>query len=224
MHALALPMVFVLSLAPTGTSARFQFDAEGSFTHVSAIDGPVAHGRTVGGGVQLGLTLFGRRVVDDDSPVTLQPFLQRVSSFRLVGGGGGSQYAEPNGAVSDSSYGGSVTASARIHVHRNFVLDASFGVGRRLSITGELHGGLARFASDRSFEEWVGGEVGVLFWTRRLVGLGLHYAPAWQHSLNRAIGIDGVPLNPVTQFVTHFLSFTVSSRLWPRRDMHGLHG
>jgi len=311
MHALAIPMAFVLSLAPTGASSRFQLDFQGVLWHVSPIPLSVgaSSGRTVGGGAQLGLTVFGIRIIDDESPVTLQPFVQRVSSYSLFGGGQASGYLN-DGSYVTSDYGGSVDAAANIYLHRNLVLKAGFGVaqssaggttrslslptklgfgvrfydteiaviyriapvgqpdyygvmswyvpfwgqvevnafvlvgrrvsleaslttqpqgasaggrvtgylGRRFSLSAELHGGLSRYSNDRNFVQWVGGEVGALFWTRQQVGLGLRYAPEWLSAVSGSQVINVPPESTNLPYqsislVTHTLWFTVSSRL-----------
>jgi hypothetical protein len=304
MSLFALPLAFVLSLAPTGSTSRFELDLDGNFL-VRAWTGPSAGrqvGPTLGGGAGPGLSIFGKRVVDDEGPVSLQPFLQRVSIYRLAVGGHGSASLATNGDVDSSDYGGGVTASAKIYLHRNFFLDAGFGAlqstrtysgvvsatrssmslptsigfgvrfydaevavtyridpaqtfapdgtkrfevpfwgevdlsgfvvirrrvslsvgvtteeggasarfglggyfGRRLSIGGSLYGGRGELHDYGSSypHQWVGGNVGMFFWTQRLVGFGISYSPTW-YSYN--------PSDPSS--LNHLLSFTVSSRL-----------
>jgi hypothetical protein len=47
----------------------------------------------IGGGLSLRGEFFVRPLVDDDSPLLLQPFLQRASTFSLQAGGSGSRTA-----------------------------------------------------------------------------------------------------------------------------------
>jgi hypothetical protein len=94
-----LLLALTLALAPTESGSRLQLDATGTFaprtfgTTVPPNDPPSGH-EFAGTGV-LGLTVFGRRLVDDDAPMPLQAYLQRVPRFHIAGGGGGSSAEYP---------------------------------------------------------------------------------------------------------------------------------
>ena len=96
---LALPLfVTTLALAPTGGSSRLELGAAGQFdaTAVSLPAPPFSgsdDGLAVGGQGSFGLTLFGRRIVDDDAPPSLQPYLQRAAQLHVDGGGGGLSFS-----------------------------------------------------------------------------------------------------------------------------------
>jgi hypothetical protein len=92
---LALPLlVTTLALAPTGESFRFSVSAGGSFAYSSygaPAPGYYPREQNLGGNAGLGLTLYLRRIVDDETPPSLQPFLQRATELHVDGGGGGGQ-------------------------------------------------------------------------------------------------------------------------------------
>ena len=130
MHLFALPLAFVLSLAPTGNSSRFELDLGGNFA-VSSWIGTTPDeqtGLTLGGGAGPELTIFGKRVIDDDAPVSLQPYLQRVNIFHFTAGGSASSSLDSRGVVGSSSFGGGVTADAKIFLSPNLFLGLGFGV------------------------------------------------------------------------------------------------
>jgi hypothetical protein len=81
-----------LSLAPTEAPVRLELSADGAFTYTGITPGgPAAASVTdefgQGGLGRLRVSVFpGRPLVDDDAPLSLQPFLQRA--FRLQAAGG----------------------------------------------------------------------------------------------------------------------------------------
>ena len=96
---LALPLlVTTLALAPTGDGARFEFSLGGDFQGTAVRMAPpiigFSDGHTLGGTGGAGFTLFGQRVIDDDAPPTLQPYLQRVFQLHADGGAGGFRFRQ----------------------------------------------------------------------------------------------------------------------------------
>ncbi|HEX9104687.1 MAG TPA: hypothetical protein VF997_20895, partial [Polyangia bacterium] len=93
---LALPLlVTTLALAPTGGSSRFELGL-GAEVDTTSTTVPQAHDEdslSAGGQGGAGLTVFGRRVVDDDAPPALQPYLQRAAQLHVDGGGGGATFS-----------------------------------------------------------------------------------------------------------------------------------
>lgn len=98
---LALPLLAAtLALAPTGASSRVELDGSLEFDAAAfTLAQPTSSGDGglgLGGQGAAGFTLFGRRIVDDDAPPTLQPYLQRAAQLS-VGGGGGAIDFQRNG-------------------------------------------------------------------------------------------------------------------------------
>jgi len=101
---LALPLlVTTLALAPTGGSSRLELGVGGEFDSTSYVLPPAlvlsSEGLAVGGQAGGGLTVFGARVVDDDAPPGLQPFLQRAAELHVDAGGGGFDLSPPDGSA-----------------------------------------------------------------------------------------------------------------------------
>jgi hypothetical protein len=110
---LSLPLFAAsLVLAPTGNSSRVELVSGGGFnaaTVTMSSPGSLAErGLSLGGQGGVGFTLFGPRVVDDDAPPSLQPYLQYAAQLHVDGGGGGFRFS-PDSATSgpgnDSSNG-----------------------------------------------------------------------------------------------------------------------
>jgi hypothetical protein len=131
---LALPLFAAasLALAPTGGDYRLELALDGEFTATAVSPpGATAHGLGTTGQGSGRLSVFSRRVVDDDAPPDLQPFLQRVSELRIEGGGGGLAYSPPadsNGAPPYDGASGFVDLSGHTFFDRLFYAYASFGV------------------------------------------------------------------------------------------------
>ena len=106
-----LPLAVVLSLPPTDATSRYQLDADLHLTpaiahwpELGTSDSP-----EVSAGAQLQLTLFIQRVRDDDAPLSLQPFLQRVARFTVAAGaavGFSYPFSEDERSPSAQSFGG----------------------------------------------------------------------------------------------------------------------
>jgi hypothetical protein len=121
-------------LAATYEPSRVQLTLDADFAYTSY--GPAAgftatplFDHAVDGGAGPTLTIFAdRRVVDDDSPLSLQPFLQRLTTLQLFVGGNGRALTQARpGSVENQAIGkGSIAADA--YVHRNVAVTASLGV------------------------------------------------------------------------------------------------
>lgn len=83
-----------LALAPTGNSSRLELDADFEFFSAAIALAPFTAdgGSTLGGDAGAGFTLFGHRIVDDDAPLSLQPYLQYAATLHVGGGGGGYRF------------------------------------------------------------------------------------------------------------------------------------
>jgi hypothetical protein len=76
-----------------------------------------SHAHTTGGGAELDVDLFVRkRLIDDDAPYSLQPFLQRASTVFFGAGGAGFQ-GDYDGSSSPLSRGKSGGFNAGFYVH-----------------------------------------------------------------------------------------------------------
>ena len=81
-----------LSLAPTGAHVRLELSGDGAFTYTAITpSGPGADTVTseagLAGNGRLRVNVYPcRPLVDDDTPLSLQPFVQRT--FRLQASGG----------------------------------------------------------------------------------------------------------------------------------------
>ncbi|HEY2747023.1 MAG TPA: hypothetical protein VGL86_20510 [Polyangia bacterium] len=134
---LALPLlVTTLTLAPTGGSSRFELTVGGQLDltpiiYPSAVSATItSSGLSIAGSAGAGFTVFGRRVVDDDAPPALQPFLQRAAELHIDGGGGGFHFLPPSGAelVADDGSNGYVDVSASAYFARYLYAQLSAGV------------------------------------------------------------------------------------------------
>jgi hypothetical protein len=84
---IALPLlVTTLALAPSDDSYRFDVYAAGHVDVMSAAEVPDY--RYLGGRGGLGVTVYLRRLTDDDAPPSLQAYLQRTPMLHVDGGGG----------------------------------------------------------------------------------------------------------------------------------------
>lgn len=133
---LALPLlVTTLTLAPTGGSSRLELGASGEFDATTFNLPPAlalaSDGLSVGGQAGVGLTLFGTRVVDDDAPPGLQPFLQRTAALQLDAGGGGFDLSPPIGSALIPRHGSLAYADVSAWGYANRFLYAYVGLGIR---------------------------------------------------------------------------------------------
>ena len=134
---LALPLlVTTLALTPSGGDSRFELslgtDIQASPVVYPDIGGsPASSALFTSGEGHGGLTAFSRRVVDDAAPPSLQPFLQRVGTLHISGGGGGSSFSPAEGSpiARDESAFGHVDVSAEAYFTRWFYGYLSAGVG-----------------------------------------------------------------------------------------------
>jgi hypothetical protein len=143
---LVLGFLFALTLAlpASGQEMRLQLDASvmADVRSMSSTEPAVnpPSGEWIGGAAAVGVTVFHRRIVDDDAPPPLQPFLQRVARFHLDAGGGGASVVYPFRTFSPQEpatflvpYRSSidqfrVAARADGYVWRGLYLGAGFGV------------------------------------------------------------------------------------------------
>ena len=113
---LSLPLfAATLALAPTGNTTRLELATGGGVQSVVVAQQPPGSGSSIGGQGGLGLTLYGHRIVDDDAPPSLQPYLQYAFQLHVDGGAGGFRYTPdpPASAPGNDSVNGyaNVTAS-----------------------------------------------------------------------------------------------------------------
>jgi hypothetical protein len=131
---LALPLlVTTLTLAPTGSTSRLELSASGEFdaTTFNLPPGLVSDGLSVGGQAGVGLSLFGSRVVDDDAPPALQPFLQRTAQLQLDAGGGGFDLTPPLDSSLIPRHGSLAYADVSAFGYADRFLYAFVGLGVR---------------------------------------------------------------------------------------------
>jgi hypothetical protein len=133
---LALPLlVTTLTLAPTGGSSRLELGASGEFDSTTFNLPPAlalaSDGAAIGGQAGVGLNLFAHRVVDDDAPPGLQPYLQRTSQLQLDAGGGGFDLTPPVGSALIARHGTLAYADVSAFGYADPFLYASVGIGVR---------------------------------------------------------------------------------------------
>jgi hypothetical protein len=136
MLQMLMPLALVFALPPSGESSRLQLD------FVLTVAPAVDHWDFIGVPNQFGLeagqkdtlTVFSRRVVDDDdAPPPLQPFLQRVARFSFTASGD-SGYDYFGNSSERRDFGGfAVAAHADGYLGRYVYVGGSFGYGRSLS-------------------------------------------------------------------------------------------
>jgi len=98
-----------------------------SYAHLSVAQYRSSPANGVGGDAGVELDLYQRPLRDDDSPLSLQPFLQRDGTIWIDAAGGGSQL--DNGGFSSRSRSGSASAGVDLYVHPWVAITASFGGG-----------------------------------------------------------------------------------------------
>jgi hypothetical protein len=163
---LSLPLfAATLLLAPTGATSLVELSAGVDFNSASVVS-PIlgGDGTMLGGSAGAGLTLFGHRVVDDDAPLSLQPYLQYAATFHVDGGGGGFRFSRDAGSTlpGNDSTNGYADVSASGYLDRTIYGALSFGVRDRsdsvnnlttLSLPLTLSGGV-RFGDVRLAIGW----------------------------------------------------------------------
>jgi hypothetical protein len=118
-------VITALSLWALGPMSRIEvhtFAEVSTPQYKSARD---AHGAAGDAGVTL--EIFAHRVRDDDTPLSLQPFLQRAGTVWISASGGG--LALDNGSLSLRERSGGASAGFDLHVHPWVALTGSFGSG-----------------------------------------------------------------------------------------------
>jgi hypothetical protein len=131
---LALPLlVTTLALAPTGSTSRLELSASGEFdaTTFNLPPGLISDALSVGGQAGVALSLFAKRVVDDDAPPGLQPFLQRTSQLQLDAGGGGFDLSPPISSALIPQHGSVAYADVSAFGYADRFLYASVALGIR---------------------------------------------------------------------------------------------
>jgi hypothetical protein len=131
----ALILVLSLALPASGAETRVELSVGGQINvaNASALPsqlGPLDWSR-IGGGGSLGVGVYlGRKLVDDDAPLSLQPFLQRKTTLSLFGNGAGLSSDWNQGALRVAHRDwrqGSVTMSAGGYIRSRFYLSGSVG-------------------------------------------------------------------------------------------------
>jgi hypothetical protein len=84
--------VVAMALPVSGEPSRVELQLSPQFRAIQYLNDPLRS--TIGGDVSVGVTVFLKRVVDDDAAPSLQPFLQRVGLFRAGISGGGTTTTE----------------------------------------------------------------------------------------------------------------------------------
>jgi hypothetical protein len=93
---LATLLAVTLALPASGEASRAELTAAGQLDlHALAAKSADLTGAGMGAAGSVGVTVFGRRLVDDDAAPTLQEFLQRAPRFHVEGGGGGASIRWP---------------------------------------------------------------------------------------------------------------------------------
>jgi hypothetical protein len=116
----------VAAVAPVAETSRVQFTADTDISITHPTDSP--NYRTVATDVTVSVAAFVRQpLVDDDAPLSLQPFLQRASVVYLSTTGGATTpyQTEP---YPFASHREGASAGFNLYLARSFALTASFGV------------------------------------------------------------------------------------------------
>ena len=116
-----------LALPATGDKSELLLDFNAGFAYRPTwIDGSSSTGRELEGFASAGFTLFDRGIVDDDSPPSLQPYLQYATRLHVGGGGGyvDRQLADDDGPSPLTQ--GWVSAAAEGYVQRHFYIAGAF--------------------------------------------------------------------------------------------------
>jgi hypothetical protein len=110
-------------------------------------------GEWLGGDGTFGVTVFGRRALDDEAAPPLQPFLQRVPRFHIEGGGGGASIHYPIVILAlypntaQDLAGGHAATWADGYIGRWVYLAASLGINYQSWGRGELNPGMQTLSS-----------------------------------------------------------------------------
>jgi hypothetical protein len=131
---LALPLlVTTLALAPSGDRSYLGLSVGGDVGYASWSDATVpggnGAGHSLGGEGGAGFTLYVDGIVDDDAPLSLQPFLQRASSVHVDGGGGGFRHTAPPGSsfIDQTGTSGYANLDGSVYLARWFYAYLGFG-------------------------------------------------------------------------------------------------
>jgi hypothetical protein len=141
MLALSLALAAQVAL-PAPDSSRLQLSATGYFDFAdftSPVGAPI-NAHHVGGSGYFSIVVYPQRaLVDDDAPLTLQPFLQRLTSVGFDASVGGSQNYG-TGVVGSTFIEATASAFADVYVTRHLILDATFGFERLASSSVVING------------------------------------------------------------------------------------
>jgi hypothetical protein len=176
---LILPLVLTAAAAAASGDQSY---VEVSVTGEMAAEDPSPSASVYGfGHGEAGITVFPRAVVDDDSPLSLQPFLQRLSTINLGAGGGATVPAQqsvvpPNQRVHATAYG-----DADVYLNRVLAIAAGMSLNwyedtmPTVTMAGIVSGGVLQL--------------------RPFASVGLRFADlrvnfGWLVSATRAIGGD----------------------------------
>lgn len=132
MFQLIVPLAFVFALPPSGESSRLQLDFGLVIAPASDKwdDETTVNRLRIESAQKVSLTIFSRRVVDDDAPPALQPFLQRVARFSFTGSGAFAEGYFEDGTVRRDVNSFGIVAQADGYLGRYLYVGGSFGYGR----------------------------------------------------------------------------------------------
>ncbi len=126
-------VLLAVATAIPDASSRVQLDAGGAFGYTAFAPpqkGQPFDEHSLSGSGGAGVTLYPRPLVDDDAPLSLQPFLQRLTTLRLSVGAGGFDTTQSQPYVGERiGTNASAQANADVYVTRHFIAGLSAGLG-----------------------------------------------------------------------------------------------
>jgi hypothetical protein len=114
-----------VTLSALGTTSHLQLELGTQFA-VTQVSTTGVDANAYAGDVSLAANVFFQPVVDDDAPLSLQPFLQRVSSLSLGVSGGGGSFDITDYSEQRWSAGANIGLDG--YVHRNLALFMNWSV------------------------------------------------------------------------------------------------
>lgn len=126
---LAMPESGETTMAEVDLSAGFSFRATTAQGGSGVSLDDASAGRDLGGLGAIGLTVYGKHIVDDDAPPALQPFLQYATQLHIGGGGSYTDRLLPASGDHWPLAQGWAEVSASGYLARRFYLATSFEYG-----------------------------------------------------------------------------------------------